>query len=107
MFRIEPKRLSKHERYVLLLSRIVESEYDEILLNVPIYSKRRRLVGEIDLVGIKDGAYDIFEVKCSHRIMKAKRQLEKIRNHMRGYAVKDMFFFCGASRALISVQEGC
>jgi len=100
---IEPKKLSKHERYVLLLSRIVESEYDEVLLNVPIYSRRRRLVGEIDLVGIKDGTYDIFEVKCSHRIMKAKRQLEKIRNHMRGYHVRDTFFFCGASRSLICV----
>ena len=100
---IKPKKLSKHEHYVHLLSRIVESSYDEVLLNVPLYSKRKRLVGEIDLVGIKDGSYDIYEVKCSYRIAKARRQLEKIRNHMRDYRIKDAFFFCGASRALICV----
>lgn len=97
------KRLTKHEHYVQLLSDIVESHYDQVFLNVPIYSKRKRLVGEIDLVGIKDGEYDIYEVKCSHRISKAKRQLNKIRNHLKGCTIKDMFFFCGASRALICV----
>ena len=103
MIAIKPKKLTKHEHYVHLLSRIVESSYDQILLNVPIYSKRKRLVGEIDLVGVKDGRYDIYEVKCSYRISKAKRQLEKVKGHLERHMVRDAFFFCGANRALICI----
>ncbi len=99
---IAKPKLTKHESYVDLLSRIVAQNYDYIFLNVPLYSKRKRLVAEIDLMGVKDGQVDIYEVKCSHRISKAKRQLEKIRNHI-PHQVRESFFFCGASRALICV----
>jgi hypothetical protein len=98
---ITRQRLTKHESYVELLSRIVAQNYDYIFMNVPVYSPRKRLVGEVDLIGVKDGQVDIYEVKCSHRISKAKRQLEKIRNHLP--KVRESFFFCGASRALICV----
>ncbi len=95
------QKLTKHESYVELLSRIVEQHYDYILMNVPVYSKRKRLVGEVDLMGVKDGQVDIYEVKCSHRITKARKQLEKIRTHLP--QIRESFFFCGASRALICV----
>jgi hypothetical protein len=95
------QKLTKHGSYVELLSRIVEQNYDYLLMNVPVYSKRRRLVGEVDLMGVKDGQVDIYEVKCSHRITKARKQLEKIRTHLP--QIRESFFFCGASRALVSV----
>jgi len=80
----------------------VEKDYDFILKNVPIYSKRKRLVGEIDLLGMKDGECDIYEVKCSHRIVKAKKQFKKIQDKVK-FKVRKRFFFCGASMTLFPI----
>jgi len=88
---------------VELLSQIVRDDYDYVIKKMPLYSKKNRLVGEIDLLGVKDGVCDVFEVKCSHRIAKARHQLRKIRENITDYPVGELFFFCGASRALISV----
>ncbi|PLW79300.1 hypothetical protein C0585_08475 [Candidatus Woesearchaeota archaeon] len=88
--------------YVEELSSIIEDEYDFVLRNIPIYSKRNRLVGEIDLMGIKDDKIDVYEVKCSHRIVKAQKQLKKIKKYYKD-KVRNTFFFCGESGALLSV----
>ena len=58
----------KHDKYVESLCKELEHRYDILLTNVPIESKRKRLVAEIDIIGFKDNFCDIFEVKCSHRI---------------------------------------
>ena len=85
----------------------LEQHYDEIHLNVPIYSKRNRLVAEIDILAKRKDTYDVFEVKCSHRIVKAKKQLLRIRKHLEKNEVTDssnlgrLFFFCGVTGELI------
>lgn len=72
----------KHDKYVDALCSRIKSEYDSIERNVPIYSKkkrnRQRLVAEIDILAMKQGKYDVYEVKCSHRYYKARKQLSKI-----------------------------
>lgn len=99
------EKILKHDKYVFSLCSILNARYDKIETHVPLYSSKRRLVGEIDILAFKDsGVCDIYEVKCSHRISKAKRQLKKLRKLMsRGNKVGDTFFFCGESGALISV----
>ncbi|MFW5746240.1 MAG: hypothetical protein ACOCWQ_01675 [Nanoarchaeota archaeon] len=60
------------------------------------------MVAEIDVLAVKGDSCDIYEVKSSFRISKAKRQLDKIRKHLT-YDVRNAFFFCGASGSLLSV----
>jgi hypothetical protein len=81
--------------------------YEQILRNVPIYSKRKRLVAEIDILALKEGKYDIYEVKCSHRIYKAKKQLTKIRKLLRkeSKVVSGAYFYCGESSTLHDVDS--
>ncbi len=72
--------------------------------NVVLYSPRKRMIAEIDIVAIKDGCWDIYEVKCSWRISKAKRQLKKIRKILSGYlTVRRSAFFCGESGVLLDL----
>jgi predicted RecB family endonuclease len=88
--------------YVDDLCRSLAPGYDYLLRNVPIYSMKRRLIGEIDVLAFKEGYYDIYEVKCSHRISKARRQVTKFRKILsRQNKVKNTFFFCGESGMLI------
>jgi hypothetical protein len=92
-----------------LCSRL-RDRYDFLLRNVPLYtrkrkhSKKRRLIGEIDVIGMKEGMCDIYEVKCSYRITKARKQLKKIRKLVsRNSRIRNLFFFCGESGQIVSV----
>lgn len=99
------EKILKHDKYVFSLCDTLNARYDRIQTHVPLYSNKRRLVGEIDILAYKNGICDIYEVKCSHRISKAKRQLKKLRKLMsiRHRIVGKTFFFCGESGTLISV----
>ena len=72
---METIKLSKHDRYVLELSNKIKDNYDSISVNVPIKLSKRSL-GEIDIMAKKGSRFDLYEVKCSYRILKAKKQLE-------------------------------
>ncbi len=98
---LKQKHLSKHDRYVLELKDKIKHKYDFVSVNVKVAGKKRSL-GEIDIIARKGNAIDLYEVKCSHRIYKAKRQLERAKRllHLgraRGY------FYCGSSGALVVV----
>ena len=96
--------IDKHDIYVESLTRSL-SGYDTIRSHVNIIGKRGRPVGEIDVLAIKhNGSCDLFEVKCSHRITKARQQLTKLRKLVsRERPVRNTFFYCGESGELISV----
>lgn len=85
----------------------IKPDYDSIERNVPIYSKKKRLVAEIDLLALKEGKYDVYEVKCSHRIYKAKKQLSKIRKLLKKEAkeTRNIFFYCGESKMLHNIDD--
>jgi len=93
----------KHDAYVEVLCERIRADYDQVYLNVPVFSKARkkRKIGEIDLLAEKDGKYDVYEVKCSFRLTKARKQLQKMK---RVYPnVDNCFFFCGKSGLLTGI----
>ncbi len=92
--------LNKHDNYLETLSQKLSVHYDFVIKNVPLYSPRKRLVAEIDILAAKDGFFDVFEVKCSHRFAKAKRQLTKIQKLVNA---RNAFFFCGESGVIFSI----
>ena len=98
---LKQKHLSKHDRYVLELKDKIKHKYDFISVNVKIAGKKRSL-GEIDIIAKKGNKVDLYEVKCSHRIVKAKRQLNRIKRLMNLNNSK-AYFYCGSSESLVSV----
>ena len=94
-------RLSKHDRYVLELSSRIKDSYDSLSLNVPIKHEKRSL-GEIDIVAKKGNRLDLYEVKCSYRIVKAKKQLKRIKNILNLKNARS-YFYCGNSNVLVTV----
>ena len=97
----------KHDRYLEDLCDKIKDNYDTIITNIPLFSdekkrsNKRRIVAEIDILAIKEDRFDIYEVKCSYRIIKAKHQLKKIKKILP--KVENTFFFCGDSGILEAV----
>ena len=87
-----------------VLCETLQPQYEVILQGVPLYSKRNRKLAEIDVLAIKDCYCDIYEVKCSPRIIKARKQLNKIRKLLsKTSSVRDSYFYCGESEKLIKL----
>ncbi len=95
------KRL-KHDVYLHDLCEKVKCDYDSVSTNVRLFSKKGRVLAEIDLLAVRQDTCDVYEVKCSHRITKAKKQLQKIKKLLPN--VENMFFFCGESGLLKEVK---
>ncbi|HLC82006.1 MAG TPA: hypothetical protein VJH68_05105 [Candidatus Nanoarchaeia archaeon] len=71
---------------------------------MPLFSPRRRKVAEVDVLAIHQNYCDIYEVKCSPRIVKARKQLNKIRKHLScRLPVRHAFLYCGSSEQLIKL----
>ena len=94
-------KLTKHDKYVLELKDKIKHKYDFVSVNVKVPGKKRSL-GEIDLVAKKGNKVDLYEVKCSHRIVKAKKQLKRMRRLM-NLDKSRAYFYCGSSESLVSV----
>ncbi|MCH8003807.1 MAG: hypothetical protein IH934_04190 [Nanoarchaeota archaeon] len=94
-------KLTKHDRYVLELKDKIKHKYDFVSVNVKVAGKKRSL-GEIDLIAKKGSNIDLYEVKCSHRILKAKKQLQRMKRLMNLDKSKS-YFYCGSSGALVMV----
>ena len=92
----------KHDVYLEDLCERIKPEYDYVSKNVRLFSKRGRVIAEIDLLAVKENRCDVYEVKCSHRITKARKQLHKIRKLLPN--VENTFFFCGESGMLKEVE---
>ena len=98
---MKPPKVSKHDRYVLELSSKIRDNYDSISLNVPV-KRYKRSLGEIDIIAKKGDKYDIYEVKCSYRIMKARKQLHRIKRYL-DFKIARSYFYCGNSKILVTV----
>ena len=94
-------KLSKHDRYVLELSQKINDDYDSISLNVP-FKECKKSVGEVDILATKGDRTDLFEVKCSYRPMKAKKQLSRMQKYLKLKNSKT-FFYCGNSGLLMTI----
>jgi predicted RecB family endonuclease len=98
---LKQRHLTKHDKYVLDLKNKIKHKYDFVSVNVKVASKKRSL-GEIDIVAKKGNKVDLYEVKCSHRIVKAKKQLQRMKRLMNLNKSK-AYFYCGSSESLVSV----
>ena len=95
--------LTKHDRYVLELYDNIKHTYDSLSINVKIF-KNNRSVAEIDLLARKGDSYDIYEVKCSYRITKARNQKKKFLKHLKNIQIDNFYFYCGASSELVMLD---
>ena len=98
---MKPHTLSKHDRYILELHNKIKNNYDSVFVNVPIKPSKRSL-GEIDLMAKKGNRFDLYEVKCSYRILKAKKQLDRVRRYLNLPNARS-YFYCGNSKLLVMV----
>ena len=98
---MKAQKLSKHDKYVLELREKIKGDYDSVSVNVPLKHSKRSL-GEIDLIGQKGNRFDVYEVKCSYRIVKAKKQLNRIKRILNVKNVKS-YFYCGNSKLLVTI----
>ncbi len=93
--------ISKHDRYVLELSNKIKDDYDSISVNVPVKHSKRSL-GEVDILAKKGNRFDLYEVKCSYRILKAKKQLSRLKKYLKLENARS-YFYCGNSKLLVTV----
>ena len=94
------QRPNKHDRFVLELYKKVQDRYDYLILDYTIANKKRML-GQVDLCGVKDDRTDLYEVKCSPRVHKAVKQLRRAQRIMNVNG--NLFFYCGSSGAIQEV----
>ncbi|MFP4119225.1 MAG: hypothetical protein ACLFTH_04190 [Candidatus Woesearchaeota archaeon] len=97
---------TKHDSYVEALCEQISQGYDSLHTHVPIFSKKKRRVAEIDIMAVKGDMCDIFEVKCSFRIVKARQQLAKIKKNIKRIGTSEVrysFFYCGESGMLVNL----
>lgn len=79
----------------------IKRDYDDVSTHYKL-SKKKRLVGEVDIVARKGEELHLFEVKCSYRISKARRQLEKFKKILNARNAT-CFFYCGSGDLLVEV----
>ena len=98
--------LNKHDRYVKQLSQRLQGSYDVLYTHYPIFGRKCKLA-EIDVLGIKDGTIDVYEIKCSPRITKARRQLSRIKRLLSAKTRQPVntFFYCGMSNVVLAIPS--
>ena len=95
------EKLTKHDKYVLELKDKIKHKYDSISINVKVVGIKRSL-GEIDIIAKKGKKIDLYEVKCSYRIVKARKQLKRMKRLL-DLDNSRAYFYCGISGALTTV----
>lgn len=93
---------NKHDKYVDKLVNMIKYNYDHISTHQKV-SRRKRLVAEIDVVATKGDIIHIYEVKCSYRISKAKKQFKRLRKLFPNENLM-CYFYCGMSDKLVEVE---
>jgi len=66
------------------LEHLVKDDYEIIQKNIIYPKNNKRVIGEIDLLCIKQNSFDLYEVKSCFRkdtVSKAVKQLERARNY--------------------------
>jgi hypothetical protein len=90
----------KHDEYVQRLASSLQERYDSVIIDHEIRDKKRA-IAQADLIGIKDGQVDVYEVKCSYRIHKAGKQLKRLKRLMHA---AHTYFYCGSSGSLEEIM---
>lgn len=100
---LDGAKLSKHDRYVEELCTKIRDRYDSVSKHITVRAKKRMLA-EVDVLAKKGDSVDLYEVKCSPRITKAKRQLKKLNKYLGGAMnISNYYFYCGSSHSIMTV----
>lgn len=94
--------MERHEEHVLNLIEQLRKHYDSVRTNVVVEGRKRKLC-EIDVLAMKDDEIDIFEVKCSPRLAKARKQMKKVKKYSR-YKDANFYVYCGDSSEMIEIK---
>lgn len=90
--------LNKHDRYVQRLYDRIKPDFDVMQKHVVLSSRKSRKA-EIDLIGYREGKAHVFEVKCSYRVVKARKQLRRLLRLLK-QPVAAAYFYCGSADKL-------
>lgn len=99
-------KILKHDTYANELIQLLQTPALTIQQNLVLYSHKGRMVAEIDIFIERKHSIQIIEVKCSFRLKKAKRQLQKIKKILAPQFEKpiELYFYNGSSKELVSVM---
>lgn len=109
---------NKHDRYVQRLYDRIKDDYDAVERNVVFSSRKCRKCmndmhfracsqkcalatcaqAEADIIAYRGDEVHVYEVKCSYRFAKAKKQLLKVLRLLKRPAVA--YFYCGSADRL-------
>lgn len=98
---IKIKKLNKHDHYVEKLVRQLKPNYDDISTHLKI-EKKKRVIGEVDVVAKRGNEVHLYEVKCSYRITKARKQLTKFKKILKTPNMTCFFYF-GAGNQIVEI----
>ncbi|MBT5022125.1 hypothetical protein HOK51_06580 [Candidatus Woesearchaeota archaeon] len=89
----------QHQTYVSELESEIKDRYQLVLKEIeyrdPISDK---LIGELDLVGIINGVWHIYEVKCNDGYEKAVNQLYRAKKYLSECADEILLFYYSGSK---------
>ena len=85
---------SKHDDFVTDLIERISFKYDYLETHYP-FKISKKSKGEIDVYATRGNEVDLYEVKCSNRITKAKKQLKRARKCLGKKG--NSYFYCGSS----------
>lgn len=82
---------------------MIRRNYDFLYVCVPLMGEKR-LIGEIDVYAVKGSEIDLYEVKCSYREKKARKQLTRAKKFLKLDDKCRTFFYCGESGLLVGLD---
>jgi len=84
----------------------ISEDYESISTHLKIERRKRnktRVYGEVDVLARKGKEIHLYEVKCSYRIVKARKQLKRIKKAFKNYKTS-CFFYCGDGKQLVELS---
>jgi hypothetical protein len=64
---------------------------------------KKRMLAEVDVLARKGNSIDLYEVKCSPRVTKAKRQLRKASKYLKNAHIANYYLYCGSSHSIMAL----
>lgn len=95
----------KHRRLICALEDKVRDQYSVVMREVQVRDvETGRVVGEIDLVGIVDGRWDLYEVKVTDNPNKARSQLKNLQGYLQDNGDLRLYYYSGKNKTLTEIK---
>jgi|GEM_PF-5158108 len=95
----------RHSELVHILEERVRRQYNITATEVEVRDPcTGEVIGEIDLVGIVDRDWDIYEVKVNDSPLKARRQLKNLKQYLQDCGNLTLYYYSGINDKLVKVD---